>query len=380
MTAIFFSQSARSDPEGDAQLIAQAIGLKAKGYRPHVLCQAGSSISLLAMQAGLRTHYLSFRNALDPSGAITLAALLRRHRPSAIVCYNSHDTNLCALASHALARLGWVKPRPMLIRMRNHLHGTAKAFTHNALLDHTYVSSDTLRDRVLRDSGVLAHKVSVLYPALDVGQIVQRSNAALPAVLECAVSDLSQRPLIAHVQPVDLDSGHVFMLEVLAGAVKTHPGLRYMVMRSGPHCDALAQAAKRWGLGAHLLWVDPPCDTEALLKRADVVVLPAHRTAQDSSAIVAMALGVPLIASDVGQITEFVQSGKTGRLCLAPHEPGALANWLEALLDTLGNPTRAQALAKAGQRALVQQLGPGQHLEVLLHGIHTMRLDQGSAP
>lgn len=69
----------------------------------------------------------------------------------------------------------------------------------------------------------------------------------------------------------------------------------------------------------------PDEEVEALFKAADVVVLPYRTATQSGVTHVAYALGVPVITTDVGGLSETVKPGVTG-LVVPPENEEALAN------------------------------------------------------
>jgi D-inositol-3-phosphate glycosyltransferase len=69
----------------------------------------------------------------------------------------------------------------------------------------------------------------------------------------------------------------------------------------------------------------PDDEVEALFKAADVVVLPYRSATQSGVTHVAYALGVPVITTDVGGLSETVRPGVTG-LVVPPENEEALAN------------------------------------------------------
>lgn len=84
---------------------------------------------------------------------------------------------------------------------------------------------------------------------------------------------------------------------------------------------------------------------------ASVYVQPSRREGLPLAVVEAMAAGLPVVASDVGGLSEVVDHGTTG-LLVPPDDPHALA---EALSEILGNRERARAMGQAG-RARVEQL------------------------
>ena len=85
----------------------------------------------------------------------------------------------------------------------------------------------------------------------------------------------------------------------------------------------------------------PPSDVPDWLRVGDVAVQPSHFEAFGTSAIEAMAVGLPVIASDVGGLRDFVETGVNG-LRVPPQAPASLA---EALNRLLSDERLRQALA-----------------------------------
>src|SRR5262249_55076199 len=69
----------------------------------------------------------------------------------------------------------------------------------------------------------------------------------------------------------------------------------------------------------------PDEEVEALFKAADVVVLPYRSATQSGVTHAAYALGVPVITTDVGGLSETVRPDHTG-LVVPPEDPQALAD------------------------------------------------------
>jgi glycosyltransferase involved in cell wall biosynthesis len=73
-------------------------------------------------------------------------------------------------------------------------------------------------------------------------------------------------------------------------------------------------------------------DVAPLVRAADIVIQPSHFEALGLSAIEALASGVPVVASAVGGMLDFMAHGQNGLLCPAKN-PDALATAVRTLVD-----------------------------------------------
>ncbi len=109
------------------------------------------------------------------------------------------------------------------------------------------------------------------------------------------------------------------------------------------------------GLGASVRFVGPLTDVAPMIKAADLVVQPSHFEALGLSAIEALACGVPLVASAVGGLLDFVVDGDNGRLC-PPQDPAALAACIGPLLADAGARARLASRARESVRQVYDEL------------------------
>ena len=101
----------------------------------------------------------------------------------------------------------------------------------------------------------------------------------------------------------------------------------------------------RHGLQSSVRFLGPMERPAELLQLADLAVQPSHFEALGLSAIEALACGVPVIASDVGGLPEFVIDGTNGRL-VPPGDVDALASALRGLIEDPATRARLAAAAR----------------------------------
>lgn len=98
----------------------------------------------------------------------------------------------------------------------------------------------------------------------------------------------------------------------------------------GPDAEVPVRAAAAEGR-ARLLGTRPPQEMADAYASADIFCLPSWWEAMPLSVLEAMSSGLPVVATDVGDVARAVVDGETG-FVVAPHAPMAVADALEKLL------------------------------------------------
>ena len=129
--------------------------------------------------------------------------------------------------------------------------------------------------------------------------------------------------------------GADLLLEAFARVAPDHPQTRLIFGGTGPLRGWLAERARVLGLGDRVQlagWLEGPTKRGAL-ESAAVLALPSLDEAVPVSVLEALASGVPIVASDVGAVSETI--GKAG-IAVAPGDVAALAAALGRVLDSPG--------------------------------------------
>ncbi|MGZ6827721.1 MAG: glycosyltransferase family 4 protein, partial [Mycobacteriales bacterium] len=115
--------------------------------------------------------------------------------------------------------------------------------------------------------------------------------------------------------------------------------------------DAERQVRDALPPDVRLLGALPPDQMPAAYRDADVLCLPSWWEAMPLSVLEAMATGLPVVATAVGDVPRIVEDGVTGRVVPA-QDPVALA---DALQDVLASPGRAARMGAAGRERAQQR-------------------------
>jgi len=224
------------------------------------------------------------------------------------------------------------------------LHGTLVALA--ALPRRRPALSWTLRGaaRILSVSQELARKaielgappdrVEVIENGVDTQRFAPRDRAEARRRLGQPASGR----LLVSVGHLSRRKGHHRVLDVLPEVLARHPDVRFAVI-GGPSPEgdtgpALRDQARRLGLADRVIWAGilPPDEVAVWLSAADVSVLSSDFEGCPCSVYEAMAAGLPVVATRVGEVPRMVPAGM-GLLVDRPDDHAGLRDALVQALD-----------------------------------------------
>jgi glycosyltransferase involved in cell wall biosynthesis len=124
----------------------------------------------------------------------------------------------------------------------------------------------------------------------------------------------------------------------------------------------LHELVDREGLRDRVWWLGEREEVPELIRAMDVLLLPSWEEPFGRALIEAMALGVPVIATDVGGPREIVQDGLQGHL-VAPRDAAA---WARAIVSVTRSDEGGAAMGRAGRERVRQLFTIGHHVRATL--------------
>lgn len=146
-------------------------------------------------------------------------------------------------------------------------------------------------------------------------------------------------------------------LDVAIRALPALPGVLLAVAGDGPVRAELELLAAREGVSDRVRWLGqlPQRQVRQLLAAADVAIAPYPPLAGFAYSPLKLyeylAAGVPIVASDIGQISAVLGRGRWGRL-VPPGDPAALAAALRAVID---DPAGSRATAQMARQMALRE-------------------------
>jgi glycosyltransferase involved in cell wall biosynthesis len=204
-----------------------------------------------------------------------------------------------------------------------------------------------------------AKRMAVIYDGLDVERFrPTREYAAVRKELGIPLE-------VGIVGNIQRWKGQAIVLEAVREVKSFNPEIRCLIVggvhREGAeYAQELYRYVEEHGLKNNVIFTGFRDDIADLVATMDIVIHASVNPEPFGRVILeAMALGKPVIATDIGGVPEFVQHGVTGQL-VPPRNPKALA---QAMVELLQNPCRRDSLGSNGRLAVHQRFTVRRHVE-----------------
>lgn len=307
--------------------------------------------------AGIRVVPVAMQRSIGPLGDAAalsrLSLILRREQFDLIHLHSSK----AGFLGRAAARLAGVAA-PVVYSP----HGFAFLGAGHPARRRAYLALEQLAgpwcDRIIAVSP--GERTIALHAGLaGPDQVVCIPNGIAPVRLPPAYDRAAMRrqlgqpsgaPLIGTVARLAAQKNPRLFLDAAARVLRARPDARFVWCGGGELAD-LARAQ------AHALGIAPACqflghrdDAAQVLAALDMFWLTSDYEGMPLAPLEALALHVPIVASDVVGTRDLLQG--TAGLLVPPRDPAAFA---DAALRLLGNPGRRAQLAQAGYRHYLEQ-------------------------
>lgn len=293
------------------------------------------ALTLVEFEAlGLRApYYYGWRNVVSYADAIAVAAV--DHAAETVYAV-MHNSSLFAAAARIL------HPRAMWRRtLIGSLHGSLVGYFQQrgvearlrekvairaviAAVDSIVTPSEGVANELIEVFGARANRVHAIYNGFDLERIRELGREQLPRektgfwiVTCCRLNDQK-----------DLGT----LINAFA-QVKSQPYAKLIIVGDGPERGAIETLVNRYNLGSAIIFAGAQVNPFPWIGAADIFVLSSHYEGFGNVIVEALALGVPVIASDCPWgPSEIVDDGVSGRL-FEPGDTAALVRHIDDLLD-----------------------------------------------
>ncbi|MBN1419033.1 MAG: glycosyltransferase family 4 protein [Planctomycetes bacterium] len=201
-----------------------------------------------------------------------------------------------------------------------------------------------IREALVNQQGVPRGLVRVIPCGIDIDRFAAVARARRGA---------GRIPVVGCVGRMEAGKGQDVLIRAASRLAARGSEALLLLVGEGPEEPALRRVARDEGIGGRVTFGAPMRDVAEVFRLLDVLVVPTIREGTGFAALEAMACGVPVIATGVGEFLSLIEDERTG-LLTPPGDPDALADRIERLL---ADPELADRLGEAG-RAFVRERYP----------------------
>jgi glycosyltransferase involved in cell wall biosynthesis len=309
----------------ELHLLNLAEQLTHRGHDVTVSARPGKFVEEQATKRGLSTLAATVNRQWDWHDAATLRAWIRTHRPDVVHVHWSTDY----VVTPWIARRSDV---PVIVMSRHSPYALkstlGRVLYDRILFDRIVALSESVR-RTLVDQGLRPQRVVTIHHGTDTAAF--RATTQPIAAVRAAWGIPDGATVIGMAGRIAPEKGVLTFLEAIARL--TDRPIHAVLIGEGPQeSEARALVAER-GLTGRVTFGGFRADINNAIHALDVLVL-ASVWEEPCSAVVqqAMALGKPVIGTDLGGTPEMIEDQKTG-LLIPARDPLALAEAIARLVD-----------------------------------------------
>jgi glycosyltransferase involved in cell wall biosynthesis len=202
--------------------------------------------------------------------------------------------------------------------------------------------SDEVKQRLLK-AGVREDKIHLVRNGIDLRPF---DNAA-PSLRTGPSTDHS--PLVGLIGRLSTEKGVDIFLRAAALVLPELPSTKFVVVGEGPDRDKLESLIDELSIRENVSMLGRRDDMPSVYASLDIMVSASRQEGLPMAILEGMASRLPLVATDVGDVSTIVLDGRTGVL-LPPEKPDLLA---AAIVTLLRNPSQRERFGAAA-RTLIE--------------------------
>lgn len=216
---------------------------------------------------------------------------------------------------------------------------------------HFHAVSHAMKRAAVAALGVSGERITVIHRGRDplrLGEPGPERRLRMRRTLGLRDDDR----VLVNIGREEYPKGHRYLVEAMQRLAPAYPRLTLLIAgRTGAVTPELRRLCSELGVEDRIRFLGHRTDVPDLLAAADVFVFPSLSEALPGAVIEAMALGLPIVASDLDSVRELVEEGGNAWLV----EPACSAQLADAIRAVLGNPEQARAYGVRSRQLFLER-------------------------
>jgi glycosyltransferase involved in cell wall biosynthesis len=210
--------------------------------------------------------------------------------------------------------------------------------------------SDSVRRSYVRELGIAPERIQVIYNSVDLSVFQSEQLSASGRKARREALGLGEGPLLLNVGRHTGQKGLLHLIAAMHSPLLRATNARLLLVGAGPDTESIRERILALGLDPAVSLLGRRSDVRDLMQVTDIFVLPSVYEGLPLALLEALAMGLPVVASDLPEIRE-VTTERGARLVPAG-QPDLLAQAIAGLIAALDAGT---ALAQEGRLRLEER-------------------------
>jgi len=230
--------------------------------------------------------------------------------------------------------------------------------------------TDFTRRYLIETYNIPAKKVALIYQGTDTERF-QHSESAWKEAQDRYPLPGDASPILGSIGSFEPRKGHPVLFKALEELVKNRlPNAHLMMVGDGPDERMLKESMKALGLERNISFFPFTDEPNYIYERLDITVLPSlYKEGLPNVLLESESMGVPVVASNVGGISEIVFDGETGYLV----EPGNELALASSITEVWANQDDYQAMSEKARKLIAQEFDKATQFDRFISHFHSIK-------
>jgi glycosyltransferase involved in cell wall biosynthesis len=231
--------------------------------------------------------------------------------------------------------------------------------------------TDFTRRYLIETYNIPAEKVALVYQGTDTKRFCH-SDSTWKEARNRYPLPRNASPILGSIGSFEPRKGHPVLFEALEELVKNAlPNAHLMMVGDGPDETMLKERVKTLGLERNVSFFPFTDEPNTIFERLDMTILPSlYKEGLPNVLLESMSMGVPVVSSYIGGVSEIVIDGETGYMV----EPGNKSALADAIKKIWANQTNYQELKVNARKLIVNQFDKATQFDRFISHFHTLKM------
>jgi glycosyltransferase involved in cell wall biosynthesis len=231
--------------------------------------------------------------------------------------------------------------------------------------------TDFTRQYLVETYKIPENKVALIYQGTDTERFQPSVRTREGAQKRYPLPE-SASPILGSIGSFEHRKGHPVLFEAMLELVKCDlPDLHLMMVGDGPDEKMLRKQVVKLGLEDNISFFPFTAEPNYIYERLDITVLPSlYKEGLPNVLLESMSMGVPVVSSNIGGVSEIVIDGETGYMV----EPGNKTALAGAIRKVWEDQSHYQEMKSKARQLIVDQFDKETQFSKFISYFHTLRL------